>query len=91
MTTNFLELATTLKYLGAKWLLEKKLILRPVPIKKERRTTKWWHVANFKITLSRGEVELFNKIMMDNSFPHWNQALGIATKLKPANDFLQIQ
>ena len=30
MTTNFLELATTLKYLGAKWLPEKKLILRPV-------------------------------------------------------------
>ena len=29
MTTNFLELATTLKYLGAKWLPEKKLILRP--------------------------------------------------------------
>ena len=29
MTTNFLELATTLKYLGAKWLQEKKLILRP--------------------------------------------------------------
>ena len=29
MATNFLELATTLKYLGAKWLPEKKLILRP--------------------------------------------------------------
>ena len=29
MTTSFLELATTLKYLGAKWLTEKKLILRP--------------------------------------------------------------
>ena len=29
MTTKFLELATTLKYLGAKWLPEKKLILRP--------------------------------------------------------------
>ena len=29
MTTNFLELATTLKYLGANWLPEKKLILRP--------------------------------------------------------------
>ena len=29
MTTNLLELATTLKYLGAKWLPEKKLILRP--------------------------------------------------------------
>ena len=28
MATNFLELATTLKYLGAKWLPEKKLILR---------------------------------------------------------------
>ena len=27
MTTNFLELATTLKYLGAEWLPEKKLIL----------------------------------------------------------------
>ena len=32
MATNFLELATTLKYLGAKWLPEKKLILRPVLI-----------------------------------------------------------
>ena len=30
MATNFLELATTLKYLGAKWLQEKKFILRPV-------------------------------------------------------------
>ena len=30
MATNVLELATTLKYLGAKWLLKKKLILRPV-------------------------------------------------------------
>ena len=29
MGTNFLELATAVKYLGAKWLLEKKLILRP--------------------------------------------------------------
>ena len=29
MATNFLELATTLKYLGAKWLPEKKLILHP--------------------------------------------------------------
>ena len=29
MATNFLELATTLSYLGAKWLLEKKLILCP--------------------------------------------------------------
>ena len=29
MATNFLELATTLKCLGAKWLPEKKLILRP--------------------------------------------------------------
>ena len=29
MATNFLELATTLSYLGAKWLPEKKLILRP--------------------------------------------------------------
>ena len=29
MTTNFLELATTLKYLGAKRLPEKKLILCP--------------------------------------------------------------
>ena len=29
MTTNFLELATTLKYLGAKWLPEKRLILHP--------------------------------------------------------------
>ena len=29
MATNFLELATTVKYLGAKWLLEKKLILCP--------------------------------------------------------------
>ena len=29
MTTSFLELATTLKYLGAKWLPEQKLILRP--------------------------------------------------------------
>ena len=29
MTTNILGLATTLKYLGAKWLPEKKLILRP--------------------------------------------------------------
>ena len=30
MATNFLELATTLTNLGAKWLPEKKLILRPV-------------------------------------------------------------
>ena len=31
MATSFLELATTLKYLGANWLPEKKkLILRPV-------------------------------------------------------------
>ena len=29
MTTNFLELATTLKYLGAKLLPGKKLILHP--------------------------------------------------------------
>ena len=29
MATNFLELATTLKYLGAKWLPETKLILHP--------------------------------------------------------------
>ena len=29
MAPDFLELATTLKYLGAKWLPEKKLILRP--------------------------------------------------------------
>ena len=29
MATNFLELATTLTYLGANWLMEKKLILRP--------------------------------------------------------------
>ena len=29
MVTNFLELATTLKYLGAKWLSGEKLILRP--------------------------------------------------------------
>lgn len=44
-----------------------------------------------KITFGRGEVELFNKVMVDNSFPHWDQALSIATKLKPANDFLQTQ
>jgi len=30
MATKFLEFATPLKYIGAKWLLEKKLILRPV-------------------------------------------------------------
>jgi len=30
MATKFLEFATTLKYIGANWLLEKKLILRPV-------------------------------------------------------------
>ena len=30
MATNFLELATTLTYLGANWLPQKKLILRPV-------------------------------------------------------------
>ena len=29
MGTNFFELATTLKNLGAKWLSEKKLISRP--------------------------------------------------------------
>ena len=29
MATNFFELATTLNYLGAKCLPEKKLILRP--------------------------------------------------------------
>ena len=29
MTTDFLELATTLKYLGAKWLLEKKVNFTP--------------------------------------------------------------
>ena len=29
MTTNFLELATTLKYLGAKWLTEKKVNFTP--------------------------------------------------------------
>ena len=29
MATNFLELATTLEYLGAKWLPKKELILRP--------------------------------------------------------------
>ena len=29
MTTNFLELATTLKYLGAKWLPEKKVNFTP--------------------------------------------------------------
>ena len=32
MANNVLELATTLKYLGAKCLPEKKLILRPVII-----------------------------------------------------------
>ena len=32
MATNFLELATTLTYLGAKWLPQKKLILRPVHV-----------------------------------------------------------
>ena len=30
MATNLLELATTVKYLGTKWLLKKKLILCPV-------------------------------------------------------------
>ena len=30
MATTVLELATTLKYLGAKWLPEKKLILHPI-------------------------------------------------------------
>ena len=30
MASNFLELATTLTYLGANWLPQKKLILRPV-------------------------------------------------------------
>ena len=29
MATNFLELATTLKYLGAKWLPEKKVNFKP--------------------------------------------------------------
>ena len=29
MTTNFLELATTLKYLGAKWLSGKKVNFMP--------------------------------------------------------------
>ena len=29
MATNFLELATTLKYLGAKWLPEKKVNFTP--------------------------------------------------------------
>ena len=29
MASDVLELATTLKYLGAKWLPEKKLILHP--------------------------------------------------------------
>ena len=29
MTTNFLELATTLEYLGAKWLLENKVNFTP--------------------------------------------------------------
>ena len=32
MAINFLELASTLKYLGAKWLPKKKLILRPAII-----------------------------------------------------------
>ena len=32
MATNLLELATALKYLGAKWLPGKKLILRPVKV-----------------------------------------------------------
>jgi len=36
MATNFLELATTLKSLGAKWLPHKKLILRPVLYKLSR-------------------------------------------------------
>ena len=31
MITNFLELAITLKYLGAKWLLEKKVNFTPWP------------------------------------------------------------
>ena len=39
MMTNFLELATTLKYLGAKWLPEKKLILRP--------GLRWFHCEPF--------------------------------------------
>ena len=33
LTTNFLELATTLKYLGAKWLLEKKVNFTPWKVK----------------------------------------------------------
>ena len=32
MATNFLELATTLKYLGAKWLLGKKFYFMPCVI-----------------------------------------------------------
>ena len=44
MATNFLELATTLKYLPAKWLPEKKLILRPA-------------LKNFDSKLPAGELK----------------------------------
>ena len=41
MTTNFLELATTLKYLRAKWLPEKKVNFTP-----------WDHVQSHLINVS---------------------------------------
>ena len=60
MTTNFLELASTLKYLEAKWLLEKKLILRPVTYlfkMKELNIIKHLEKQNWKLTLHFPEIK----------------------------------
>ena len=49
MAINFLELATALKCLGAKWLLEKKLILRF-----ETTFAKWMHVVQMGLAPTNG-------------------------------------
>ena len=47
MATNFLELATILTNLGAKWLPEKKLILRPVTEKFSWMTTYMYYPSRY--------------------------------------------
>ena len=68
MTTNFLELATTLKYLGAKRLPEKKLILRPLQVSFlergeniNRKFLKIWEDegGSMVILIPRGRTDLF--------------------------------
>ena len=52
MATNFKELAATLKYLGAKWLPEKKLIFRPAFVIKFDNNMVYSLPLCFKIGLS---------------------------------------